>query len=107
MNKLPNKEAAELYLFLKNLKKSNWIVDSRNFNIMNSILSWHYKITGLFALYDQCDSELQLCYMTVDLCNYFKENVVKNHTKYCKKCRKIKDIQDFYGKKYCKLCIKK
>lgn len=108
MIKLTEQEGTQLYDFLKQLKKNNWILDIRkDGQAFSDIFDWHLKITGLVSAYDGFDSEHQLCYMTRDLCNYFKKDIPVIQTKKCSVCRRVKPIEEFFGKKNCRLCRKK
>lgn len=103
--KLEEKDSEELYNFLKELKKQNWLVSMKT---MFDIYDWFVKSTGYTSAYENIkDPETQFSKMLEDLCNYFRQTIIIENTKRCGKCRKKKLIDNFLGNKYCRICTKK
>lgn len=103
--KLDKKDSEDLYNFLKELKRNNWIVDMKT---LFDVYDWFVKTTGYTSAYENIkDSLTQFSKMTKDLCDYFRAEIVIENMKRCGKCRKSKAIDNFLGNKWCKLCTKK
>lgn len=104
--KMNTEDTEKLYNFLKELKKNNWMVYDPN--ILLLVYDWHVKITGFICAYEGKDyGDDVFCYMARDLCLYFKEDIKQITKIKCKKCRRIKPVDDFLGKNICRICRKK
>lgn len=107
MNKLIESEGRKLIDFLISLKKEKWYIDLRDLHIIGEILKWFEKVYGMIDIYDKYEFSTQLSYMTRDLCKYAKTIVNYSNSKKCGRCKKVKILEDFFGRDLCKMCFKK
>lgn len=103
-NRLNESDSLEMYNFLKDLKKRYWMIDISNIDIIDKILNFHFKITGLYTMYDGKNTLTQLSLMVKDMADYFKQDILVIKKRKCSQCKVSFPIEEFFSKTKCYKC---
>ncbi len=108
MNKLTEKQNIDLYIFLREFKKNEYIIEDGDLGIINKILDFHELLMDSCFLYDGYPFMHQIQLMVTDLIKYYrnKDKPEAEKKKKCIRCRKMKPLSEYFGGRICRICKK-